>query len=162
VIETRRDTKPEHGFAAHEHRELAHGVDRMHEVGGLLGTNDDLAAAVLEIIHWVDAVLEPHARWEDSWLYPEIDRHAGTPWATKLMSFEHQQIRDAAHDLARARTALRQSRGPAAVVEVRGRLFALEAIVRAHMAREERFLLPLLDGDVPEPGFGPTAEEHSR
>jgi hemerythrin-like domain-containing protein len=161
VIETRRDTKPEHGFASHEHRELAHGVDRMHEVGVLLGTTDDLAAAALEIIHWVDAVLEPHARWEDRWLYPEIDRRAGTPWATKLMSFEHQQIRDAAHDLGRARTALRETHGPAAVIEVRARLFALEAIVRAHMAREERFLLPLLDGDGPQLGPVPTAEEHS-
>jgi hypothetical protein len=31
------------------------------------------------------------------------------------------------------------------VIELRGRLFALDAIVRAHMAREERFLIPLLD-----------------
>jgi hemerythrin-like domain-containing protein len=80
-------------------------------------------------------------------LYPEVDRRAGTPWATKLMSFEHRQIRDATHELAAARTALRESGSSAAVIEVRGRLFALEAILRAHLAREERFLLPLLEAD---------------
>ena len=39
------------------------------------------------------------------------------------------------------------------VIEVRGRLFALDAIVRAHMAREERFLLPLLEREPEEEGW---------
>jgi hemerythrin-like domain-containing protein len=147
MVELRRDTIPERGFASHEHREIGHAVDRIREVGAMRATNDELSAATLEILHWLEVVLEPHARWEDHWLYPEIDRRAGTPWATKLMSFEHRQIRDATHELASARTALRESGSSAAVIEVRGRLFALEAILRAHLAREERFLLPLLEAD---------------
>jgi iron-sulfur cluster repair protein YtfE (RIC family) len=104
-----------------------------------------LSTAALEILHWVDHVLEPHAQWEDRWLYPEIDERAGSPWATRLMTYEHQQIRDAAHAVAAARLALREHGSTATVIELRGRLFALDAIVRAHMAREERFLIPLLD-----------------
>jgi hypothetical protein len=61
------------------------------------------------------------------------------------MTYEHQQIRDAAHAVAAARLALREHGSTATVIELRGRLFALDAIVRAHMAREERFLIPLLD-----------------
>lgn len=61
------------------------------------------------------------------------------------MSFEHQQIRDAARALASARAQLHDAPSNAGVIDVRGRLFALEAIVRAHMAREERFLIPLLE-----------------
>jgi iron-sulfur cluster repair protein YtfE (RIC family) len=140
---------PEHDFASHEHDEVRRGLDRIHEAGSLAGTTDEICVAALDVLHWLDAVLDPHARWEDAFLYPEIDERAGTPWATKLMSFEHQQVRDAAVALATARTTLRQAATPAALIELRARLFALEAILRAHIAREERFLIPLLEsGDT--------------
>jgi hypothetical protein len=145
VTDTRKDTLPEHEFASHEHHELRRGLDRIHEVGCQIGTTDEIAAAALDVLHWIDAVLVPHARWEDAWLYPEIDERAGTSWATKSMTFEHRQIADAASALATARTFLREERSPAALIELRGRLFALEAILRAHVAREERFLIPLLE-----------------
>jgi iron-sulfur cluster repair protein YtfE (RIC family) len=145
VSESRRDTIPKREFAAHEHRELVRGIDRIHEVGALIGTNEELSVATLEVLHWTDAVLDPHAEWEDRWLYPQIDRRAGIPWATRLMSFEHQQIRDAAHRIATARARFHGAPSNAGALEVRARLFALEAILRAHMAREERFLIPLLD-----------------
>ncbi|HET9085373.1 MAG TPA: hemerythrin domain-containing protein [Candidatus Limnocylindrales bacterium] len=145
MTETRRDTIPEHDFASHEHVEMRRGVERILEVARLHVSNDELSAAVIEVLHWVDHVLEPHAQWEDRWLYPEIDERLGTPWATKLMTFEHQQIREAAHDVVAARLALREHGSTAAVVELRGRLFALDAVLRAHMTREERFLIPLLD-----------------
>jgi iron-sulfur cluster repair protein YtfE (RIC family) len=145
VTDTRRDTFPEHDFAAHEHTEMRRGIEGILEAARLHASNDELSTAALEILHWVDHVLEPHAQWEDRWLYPEIDERAGSPWATRLMTYEHQQIRDAAHAVAAARLALREHGSTATVIELRGRLFALDAIVRAHMAREERFLIPLLD-----------------
>lgn len=147
MTEPRRDTLPEHDFVAHEHTEMRRGLDRLHDVGSLIGTTDEIAVAVLEVLHWIDAVLDPHARWEDAWLYPEIDERAGTAWATKLMSYEHRQIRDAVSALATARTTLRQARTPAALIELRARVFALEAIIRAHIVREERFLIPLLESE---------------
>ena len=145
MTETRTNTIPEHDFASHEHVEMRRGIDRMLEVARLHVSNEELSAGALEVLHWVDRVLDPHAQWEDRWLYPEIDERAGTPWATKLMSFEHKQIRDAAQALAAARLALREHGSTDAAIELRGRLFALDAILRAHMAREERFLIPLLD-----------------
>ena len=145
MTETRRDTIPEHDFASHEHAEMRRGIERIVDVARAHVPNDELAAGVLEVLHWVDHVLEPHAQWEDRWLYPEIDERAGTHWATKLMSYEHLQIREAAHAVAAARLALREHGSTAAVIEVRGRLFALDEILRAHMAREERFLIPLLE-----------------
>lgn len=145
MTDTRRDTFPEHDFAAHEHAEMRRGIEGILEAASLHVSNDELSTAALEILHWVDHVLEPHAQWEDRWLYPEIDERAGSPWATRLMTYEHQQIRDAAHAVAAARLALREHGSTATVIELRGRLFALDAIVRAHMAREERFLIPLLD-----------------
>ena len=151
MTETRRDTIPEHDFVSHEHAEMRRGIERIVDVARSHVSNDELAAGVLEVLHWVDHVLEPHAQWEDRWLYPEIDERAGTPWATKLMSYEHQQIREAAHAVAAARLVLREHGSTAAVIEVRGRLFALDQIVRAHMTREERFLIPLLERAAAEP-----------
>jgi len=149
VTGSRRDTLPEHDFVSHEHRELGRGIDRIHEVGALHGTTEEMSVAALEVLHWIDTVLEPHAGWEDRWLYPEIARRAGAPWATKLMSFEHQQIRDVAHVLASARAQLHDAPTSTSAIEVRARLFAIEATVRAHMAREERFLIPLLEAEMP-------------
>ena len=149
MTETRRDTIPERDFVEYEHRELARDIDRINEAGMVVGTNEELSLAALDVLHWVEAVLEPHAKWEDRWLYPEIDRRAGTAWATKLMSFEHVQIRDAVHAIATARARMHDAPTKLAAIDVRARLFALEAILRAHVAREERFLIPLLDAETP-------------
>jgi Hemerythrin HHE cation binding domain len=92
MTETRRETIPEHDFVAHEHADMRRGIERIHEAATLRGTSGDLSFAALEVLHWVETVLEPHAQWEDRWLYPEVDERAGTQWATKLMTFEHQQI----------------------------------------------------------------------
>jgi DUF438 domain-containing protein len=148
VMESRRDTIPEQAFAAHEHRELGHDLDRVHGAATLVGRYDEVAAAALDVLHWVDTVLEPHAEWEDRWLYPEIDRRAGTHWATKLMGFEHDQIREAAARLAAARTDLRAGASAERLLEVRARMAGLEAVIRAHMEREERFLIPMLGGEL--------------
>lgn len=153
MIDTRTNTIPEHDFASHEHAEMRRGIERIVEVARLHVSNDELSTAVLEVQHWVEHVLEPHAHWEDRWLYPEIDEWAGTHWATKLMSYEHKQIREAADAVAAARLAMRAHGSTDSVIEVRGRLFALDAIVRAHMAREERFLLPLLEREPEEEGW---------
>lgn len=149
MSETRREALPERDFVEHEHRELARDIDRINEAGMLVGTNEELSLAALDVLHWVEAVLEPHAKWEDRWLYPEIDKRAGTAWATKLMSFEHVQIRDAVHALATARARFHDAPTNVGVIDVRARLFALEAILRTHVAREERFLIPLLDAEAP-------------
>lgn len=151
MTETRRDTIPEHDFVSHEHAEMRRGIERILEVAGLRASNDELSAAVIEVLHWIHHVLEPHAQWEDRWLYPQIAARAGTPWATKLMTYEHEQIRETAHAVAAARLDLHDHGSTAAVIELRGQLFGLGAILRAHMVREERFLIPLLDTSANAP-----------
>jgi hemerythrin-like domain-containing protein len=147
MAEFARDTTAEHAFAEHEHRDLAPGINRIHDVAGLI---DDIASpsallALLDVIDWVDTVLKPHAAWEDAWLYPEIARRAGTPWATKLMTFEHRQILDVARKLEADRALLRREPLRHETNDLRSDLFALEALLRAHIEREERFLIPLLE-----------------
>ncbi|HXU84816.1 MAG TPA: hemerythrin domain-containing protein [Verrucomicrobiae bacterium] len=152
MAEFARDTTAEHAFAEHEHRDLAPGINRIHDVARLI---DDIASptalvALLDVIDWVDAVLRPHVAWEDAWLYPEIARRAGTPWATKLMTFEHRQILDVARRLVADRALLRREPLRHETNELRSDLFGLEALLRAHIEREERFLIPLLEVHLAE------------
>lgn len=137
----------EHTFTEHEHRELAPGIARIHDVARQAGhhTRRDLGDDLLRVLTWVEKTLEPHAAWEDRVLYPGIDRLAGTPWATRVMRFEHGQIRELAVRLSDAYHALQREQ-PVQVDEIGGRLFAFEALLRAHIEREEKLLFPLLDG----------------
>ena len=133
-------------FGEHEHRDLAHGLDHIHEVGCLLGSGsrlDDIRA-MGEVLHWSTDTLAPHITWEEAWLYPQIDAITGTPWATRAARFDHGQIRSLASRLHRDEEVVIDGSSPGVADEVRSHLFAYEALLRAHIDREEHLLLPVL------------------
>jgi len=138
---------PARAFAEHEHRDLVQGINRLHDVACAIGqtATPELRLRVLDVLGWLDQTLEPHIAWEEGWLYPEVDTRSGSPWATRAARFDHGQVRALA---ARVRQD-RESLGESAVLdrhdELRCHLFGLEALLRAHIEREERFLIPLLD-----------------
>lgn len=154
---THRTFTAERSFLDHEHRDLRPGLDRIHDVARAVGTlaAPDLSIVLLDVLDWVEGVVVPHAAWEDAWLYPEPDQRAGTPWATKLMRYEHHQINVAASRLEADRERLRHEPDHDQACELIGHLTALETLLRAHIEREERFLVPLLD----EPGERMAGEE---
>jgi len=141
------DAVAEQTFAMHEHRELLPWFDRIHDVGCSVGhlAAGDLAVALHRVLVWLEGDLEAHAAWEEAWLYPEIDERAGTPWATRTMRFEHQQIRGAVRRLEAEQSHLGHELTRAQAGELAGHVFGLEAMLRAHMECEDRVLLPLLD-----------------
>lgn len=151
MTDTARSLSAERAFADHEHRDLRPGMDRIHDVAASVGTiaAPDLSIVLLDVLDWFETIVEPHASWEEGWLYPELDRLAGTPWATRLMRYEHQQIRRVVIRLEGDRERLRHEPNHDESVELVGDLFALEALMRSHVEREERFLLPLLDDPSP-------------
>ena len=86
--------------------------------------------------------------WEETWLFPQIDHRANTPWVARLIRFDHQQITRLASSLGSDRVRLGHGPEAEASIEARCHLFSLEALVRAHVEREEHFLLPLLDREA--------------
>jgi hemerythrin-like domain-containing protein len=148
-------------FTEHEHRELARGINRIHDVACEIGrrSNLELSVDVLNVLQWLDSTLGPHIAWEEAWLYPQIDARLGTPWATRAARFDHRQVREmierlrADQHLQRSREATEQQ------AESRCHLFSLEALLRAHLEREERFLIPILE-DNPS-GKGPAEPNRS-
>lgn len=145
----RLGTHPVWAFAEHEHRDLVRGINRIHELArGLSGRPSvELSVHLLGVLDWFDGTLVPHVAWEESWLYPEIDARLDTPWATRAARFDHQQLRDLAGKLRVDQHLLRSGSSDEQHAEIRGHLFGLEALLRAHIEREERFLIPLLDED---------------
>jgi len=136
-------------FAEHEHRDLVRGINRIHDVACEIGrrATPDLSVDVLDVLGWVDRTLGPHIAWEEAWLYPEIDARTGTPWATRPARFDHRQVLAMVGRLRLDQQSLGGPGGPDEQAEVRCHLFSLEALLRAHIEREERFLIPLLDED---------------
>jgi hemerythrin-like domain-containing protein len=133
-------------FAEHEHQDLQRGINRIHDVACEVGQRPtpELSVDVISVLSWVRDTLEPHIAWEDGWLYPEIEARLGTPWATRAARFDHQQIREMAERLNGDQARLGARVEGADQAGTRCHLFSLEALLRAHLEREERFLMPLL------------------
>lgn len=133
-------------FAEHEHRDLVRGLNRIHDVASEIGQRPrlDVSVDILDILAWLDATLGPHVAWEEGWLYPEIDARLSTPWATRAARFDHQQIRVMTARLRADHHMLASRDAGDTLGETRCHLYCLEALLRAHIEREERFLIPLL------------------
>lgn len=133
-------------FAGHEHRELRRGIEQIHEIG--CGADDHLphavASRVLWILGWLDETLDPHLAWEEAWLYAEVEARTGTPWVTHAARFDHRRIREAAGRLRDDWPYLIGARPGEHLAEVRCHLFALVALLRSHLDREDQLILPLL------------------
>jgi iron-sulfur cluster repair protein YtfE (RIC family) len=136
-------------FIEHEHLDLVRGINRIHEVACEVDhqATPMLSADVVGVLSWLETSLEPHMAWEEVMLYPEIDRRAGTTWATRAARFEHQQIREAVAAVRLGQKDLADHDAIDPRADVRCRMFALEALVRAHVEREERLLIPELNED---------------
>jgi hemerythrin-like domain-containing protein len=131
----------------HEHRELVHCVNHVEETAHLVGSLSvhDLVRALDQLMANLRTGVLAHDDWEDAWLYPRLDQLAGSPWATRLMRFEHGQIAHLIGRLDEATRRLHEGAAPVHLEEVRGLLWSIHAIVRHHLEREEHFLIPLLD-----------------
>jgi iron-sulfur cluster repair protein YtfE (RIC family) len=137
-------------FTEHQHRELTRGIDHIHDVACRIEgwVTPELAVRVRDVLRWLERDLEPHVSWEESWLYPEIDARTGTPWATRAARFDHQQIREATARVRVDEDVLLRGEGHELLSDLRCHLFGLEALLRAHIEREERYLIPLLAEDT--------------
>ena len=139
-------------FAQHEHLDLARGIDGIHEAACIVGSvpSSEVVRRVERVLSWFDRELQPHLRWEEDWLYPQIEAATGTPWSTRAARFDHAEVRSAIERLRRDRVANAGHTDVDERSDLRCRLFSLEALLRAHVDREEQLLLPiLLDAAVP-------------
>jgi hypothetical protein len=136
-------------FEDHEQEELAAGIGRIQELAESLATMSvgQMTARLRQVLHWIDTDLKPHMAREESRLFPLIDARARTPWATRFVRFDHQQI---SAQVERLRARCPGDSHPALhdTVLLIADLSGLEALLRANFEREERFILPLLEPEA--------------
>ena len=146
--------QPSKLFAQRQHAELGRGLNRIHDLAVAIGREATpfVSADVIDVLGWLDRMLEPPLAWEDGWLFPEIDRRLGTPWATRSARVRPRPspARPRPDPVRPVQLALDPH---GAREELRADLFGLEALVRAHIEREEQLLLPVLDDVEPRGGL---------
>ena len=150
----RQGAAVERRILSHEHREIEHVVARIEttaEMSGNLAARD-LASALRSLLDSVEKTLLPHLDWEDNFCFAEMDRLAGTPWATRLLRLQHQQVRQVIERLEADWLALRREPTHRQLVDLRARLYGLHAVMCSHFEQEERVVLPFLESETSEEG----------
>jgi iron-sulfur cluster repair protein YtfE (RIC family) len=140
------------------HRALERVLVRIETTAEVAGTLEStgLSGGVRGLLDELAATLTTHMEWEETVCYPESDRLAATPWATRLLRLQHAQIRTALDQLAADGMALQAGVGHRQVADLRAHLYALHATLSSHLEQEERALLTLLVAEPAAPA--PLAE----
>lgn len=151
MTDSARTLTAERAFAGIEHRDLRPGLDRVVALAARVGHRaaPELAHDLHAVVRWFAETVEPHLVWEEHWLYPEFDRLAGTPWATRLARFEHAALRELAARLDADGPLVLHQPSPDEAARLAGDLYALAASLRTHIQAEQEVLLPLLDEPAP-------------
>jgi iron-sulfur cluster repair protein YtfE (RIC family) len=121
------------------HDELRLRIGRVGETARLVPQLDPAArlAAIDPILEFLRGELWRHAEAEERWLYPEIAQRLRHPLATATMKLDHTILRERIDELAvddgRHAEALQAT------------LYGLEALLLAHLRKEEELYLPQLE-----------------
>ncbi|HYK95089.1 MAG TPA: hemerythrin domain-containing protein [Candidatus Dormibacteraeota bacterium] len=108
----------------------------------------ELADRTARATAWAHREFAPHAAWEEAWLYGRLDQATGSPWATRALRYQHEQIRELATALEIASVAAREHWTGDIVHQVVAAMTRLHAVLAAHLAQEELFVVPLLGSEV--------------
>jgi iron-sulfur cluster repair protein YtfE (RIC family) len=108
-------------------------------------TRVELAERVARATAWMHREFLPHAAWEEAWLYGRLDHEAGSPWATRGLRFQHEQIRELAAALETTSMIAHDRWTPEIAFDLVAAMARLDALLSAHLAQEELYVLPLLD-----------------
>lgn len=132
-----------------EHREMLPHIKAMRTTAELVGhtPHSVVVARCQEAIQFLQHHLLPHARAEEQFLYPIIDRLEGARLGSALMRWDHTEIERLTDELHTAWQKLMSDRLLTEDVErhVREPLLALHSILVQHFSKEDDLLVPLLE-----------------
>jgi hemerythrin-like domain-containing protein len=140
------DTRPTTTFRA-EHQHIQEHLGHVHEWVSRLASETPAAqrATAQNVASFFEKHIKPHAEWEEQFLYPLVDRIAGTSTYafTTTMRYEHRIV---GRWIAELRAeADKAAFDPAFFARRTDNLLGL---VWAHFEEEEEVLLPLIDTNM--------------
>ncbi len=156
VVSTCQEAVVERRILNHEHREIEHLVGRIEATAEMAGNlaAGDLLSAVRSLLDAMETTLVKHLDWEDGHCFPEMDRLAATPWATRLLRIQHEQVRQGLERLEADWRALQTEPTHRRLVELRGHLYGLHAQMSSHLEQEEVVVMPFLETGSGTAGAG--------
>jgi hemerythrin-like domain-containing protein len=111
-------------------------------------TQVQLVERVVRTTAWMRRDVLPHAAWEEAWLYNQLDQETGSPWTTRGLRVQHEQIRELAARLEGV-CALAHTRWTRDIeVQLIAAMARLDALLSAHLAQEDLFVTPLIEERV--------------
>ena len=145
-------------------------LEREHEtlragLSTLKGTIEDaprlaqvqLVERVARTTSWMRREFQPHAAWEEAWLYNQLDLETGSPWTTRGLRVQHEQIRELAVQLETASTHAHARWTREIEFQLIAAMARLDALLSAHLAQEDLFLTPLIEERVSSARHGASA-----
>jgi hemerythrin-like domain-containing protein len=108
-------------------------------------TRVELAERVARSTAWMHRSFLPHAAWEEAWLFTRLDHETGSPWTTRGLRVQHEQIRELAAALETASTVAHERWTSEIEFALVAAMARLDALLTAHIAQEELFVVPLLE-----------------
>lgn len=95
---------------------------------------DERRATLDELLEFLHGEVEPHTRYDERYLYPEVADRLGAPLATASMNYDHLAIRQWIADL--------QATAPSDLAKLQELLYGLDALIRVHIWKENELYLP--------------------
>ena len=129
-----------------EHRVIRAAIEQLRRTADTLGVDEDASSfvAVLEVHRVLVDVVLPHELAEDEVLYPALGRIMGANGSTAMMSRAHIEIRHQVRRLGQLIDDIGPGIADASdLVELRGILYGLWAVLRLHTAQEDEALMAL-------------------
>jgi hypothetical protein len=87
-----------------------------------------------ELLEFLHGEVEPHTRYDERYLYPEVAARLGAPLATASMNYDHVAIRQW--------IAALEITDRSDVTKLQELLYGLDAIIRVHIWKENELYLP--------------------
>lgn len=140
------------GMIHEEHREMIPHVKAMRTTAELIGhtPHSVVVARCQEAVQFLQHHLLPHARAEEQFLFPVVDRLESARMASALMRWDHTEIERLTEELHSSWQKMMSDRLLTDDVErhVREVLLALHSLLVLHFAKEDDVIVPLLESSI--------------
>jgi hemerythrin-like domain-containing protein len=138
-----REPSAVQGLLAGEHAVLRRHLRTLRSVAESMWTEQPLALRnrLESVMSFLREEALPHMALEETTTYAAVDRLPGGPNAGAAMALDHAAIRALVRDVDKLTSGLASKQK---MVKLQGALFALEALLRLHIEKEEALYLPLL------------------
>ena len=124
-----------------EHKELRPQIDELRTVADSIGTVSDkeLMAGLEQSYDFLAHHLTPHAKSEEKVLYGLVAKYSHTDAGTEIMTRDHAEV---AKLTTRLKGLMKDELDHNALRHV---LYSLHSLISLHFAKEEEFILPVLE-----------------